>query len=288
MHPSPWDVLEPLCRGANDAIIVAPYIKVGALVRVLDLLRDEASLICVTRWTPLEIASGVSDVECRVAVTERGGDFRLHTRLHAKYYRFNNHVLIGSANMTSAGLGLSTASNFEILQEPSDSFDHHSFERQLLIESRQVPDDEFQWWSSLHLPQTTAQTHPPLPPSVETDDWKPATREPENVWLMYSDHPLQVISQDERRLALYDLQHLQVPPGLSRGEFNGWVRTRLLASPFVDSVLGLGNQRETDAWTLLAEVWNTTESQASRSMETANNWLAYYLPHLRSHLSYDK
>ena len=101
MTTLPWDALRERCTGATEAVIVAPYIKVGPLTTVLDQLRMGASVECFTRWTPLDIQMGVSDLECRTVVVDRGGAFRLHNRLHAKYYRFDNQVLIGSANMTA-------------------------------------------------------------------------------------------------------------------------------------------------------------------------------------------
>ena len=51
-------------------------------------------------------------------VVERGGSFKLHARLHAKYYRFDDRVLVGSANMTASGLGYRHRGNLEILCEP--------------------------------------------------------------------------------------------------------------------------------------------------------------------------
>ena len=45
------------------------------------------------------------------------------TSLHAKYYRCDGHVLIGSANLTESGMGLGASPNFEILALADRSFD---------------------------------------------------------------------------------------------------------------------------------------------------------------------
>ena len=84
---TPWELLETHCRDKGQLVIAAPYIKGEALSRLLALVPDAASITCVTRWTPNDIMVGASDLVCRRLVTERGGRFRLHSRLHGKYYR---------------------------------------------------------------------------------------------------------------------------------------------------------------------------------------------------------
>ena len=100
MYERPGDMLIDLCFDAQHLVIAAPYIKVDALAKVLADISPTASLICVTRWNPHDLAAGVSDTECRTLVIERGGSFRLHPSLHAKYYHIDNVILIGSANLT--------------------------------------------------------------------------------------------------------------------------------------------------------------------------------------------
>ena len=68
-------------------MVAAPYIKVEALDRLLTVISTAASITCVTRWGPNDIAVGASDLACRCIVAERGGIFRLNPSLHAKYYR---------------------------------------------------------------------------------------------------------------------------------------------------------------------------------------------------------
>lgn len=83
----PWELLEMHCRGQDQMVIAAPYIKEKALGRLLDLVPNASSITCVTRWSPKDVLAGASDIVCRRVITERGGTFRLHNRLHAKYYR---------------------------------------------------------------------------------------------------------------------------------------------------------------------------------------------------------
>ena len=65
MRDSPGDLVTSLCSNAQSVVIVAPYIKADALSRVLATTSAEASLTCVTKWDPHDLAVGASDAECR-------------------------------------------------------------------------------------------------------------------------------------------------------------------------------------------------------------------------------
>ena len=277
MEPSPWRALAQVCTGAAEVVIVAPYIKLETLNLVLDLTDAGASIACVTRWTPKDIQTSVSDIACRTLVIERGGSFRLHTRLHAKYYRFGDYVLVGSANLTRAGLGYSGVGNLEILCEPGPKFDSKAFERQLLEESREVSNTEFACWNAIDVVDSPHTMPAEGLLGAEGDSWKPLTRAPEHLWMTYNGQAGEIASDDERRLALVDLEALLVPEGLSREMFNNWVAVHLLASPFVESVIELGEQEDPVAWPLLAELWDMSQSEAARCLETAHNWLSAFL-----------
>ena len=148
---TPWNVMLKKCDRSKSALIVAPYMKADALRRVLEALAPEASVTCITRWTEQDIRMGASDIECRSIVVGRRGSFLLHENLHAKYYRFDKSVLVGSANLTASGLGYSGTPNLEILWEPAPTFDTEAFEGQLQAESREVSETEFQAWAQVPL-----------------------------------------------------------------------------------------------------------------------------------------
>ena len=200
----PWHALAQGCTGAAEVVIAAPYIKLDTLNLVLKLADTGVRLVCVTRWVPKDIQAGVSDIACRTLVIEHAGSFRLHTRLHAKYYRFDDHVLIGSANLTRAGLGYYGVGNLEILCEPGPQFDSKTFERQLLEESREVSDAEFACWNAIDVVDSPHATPAEGVLGAESDSWKPLTRAPEHLWMTYSGQAGAIASDDERRLALVD------------------------------------------------------------------------------------
>ena len=271
---SPWDALTEACREADEAVIAAPYIKADALERLLGLLPADVALTCVTRWTPRDMLFGASDAECRTLVLDRGGAFRLHPRLHAKYYRCGQRVLVGSANLTAHGMGYAPSANLEILCAPAPRFDAAAFERALLAESSPVRDADFEQWAAI--------TQIPAPPdpvmkAPEPFDWRPATRDPEHVWLAYNGHLSRIPSVDEQQLAQVDLGQLGLPSGLDRSAFDAWVSAQLLGSSIVNDVRRTEDMERGEAWERLAEAWGRDKSEANRIRETVMNWTTKFL-----------
>ena len=270
----PWDAIERLAGDAESVLIAAPYIKEDALRRMLALLPDRVTLTCVTRWHYSDVAQGVSDVACRKLIVQCGGRFLLHQRLHAKYYRFGNAVLVGSANLTASGMGYASPANAEILCAPGPRFDSTAFEQELLEYAREVSDWEFARWATIaRYAESVGGT---LEPEALTE-WRPLTREPLHVWLVYIGHASAVVSEDERVLAGQDLRTLSLPPNLERSGFDAAIGTALLSSAAVADVMRTDAMPDDAAWTQLATAWGTTKSEAQRCRETAWNWIATFL-----------
>ena len=275
---SPGELLTNLCSNAQSLVLVAPYIKANALGRVLAQVDSATSIICVTRWNPGDLAMGASDAECRRLVIDRGGSFRLHPTLHAKFYRADDVVLIGSANLTASALGWSRQPNLEILCRAGDDFDSQTFEQELMNGAREISDGEFLRWEAISKltsvgERSTAEDQPSL------DTWRPATRDPIHLVLSYQGREDAIASFDEQRAARRDLQSLLIPPGLSNEEVRTWATTCLLAAPFTNSVIQLtGTSDATASYRLLARTYGLSMTQARRDMETVQNWLAALAP----------
>ena len=237
MNTLPGDKLLHYCKGAQCLFLAAPYIKANALMRLLNSVGDLRSLNCVTKWTPHDLAVGVSDSECRTIVKERGGSFRLHPSLHAKYYRINDVVLIGSANLTSAAMGWSTQPNLEILCHAGEDFDAQAFQRTLLKDTREISDTEFSYWEAIA--KTDFEYIVPAVEQSFLNNWRPSTRDPRHLELAYRGLDEEIASYDEQRGSHRDIQAMQVPSGLTPQQFQTWVWTCLLSAPFTTTVIGL-------------------------------------------------
>ena len=286
MYGRPGDMLSNLCQGAKALVIVAPYIKANALTSVLNEISPEPSLICITRWTPHDLIAGMSDTECRTIVTERGGSFRLHPSLHAKYYRINDVVLVGSANLTASAMGWSSQPNLEILCRAGDDFDACAFQQTLFEDAREIADDEFVRWEAIS--KIRSQSGDAIAgKQPQLDTWRPSTRDPRHLELAYRGKEEEIASSDEQRAALRDIQSLMIPTGLTDEQVRTWASTCLLAAPFTNAVIRLRGVETPSASRLLAEAYNISATHARRDMETVQNWLAFLSPEILSKPGYN-
>lgn len=268
-----WDIVQQAASDAGGVLIAAPYIKADALRQLLASLPDRAPVTCVTRWTLPDLQAGASDLVCASVVTAVGGEFRLHPRLHAKYYRLGKTTLIGSANLTAAGMGIANESNVEILCEAPESFDAAAFEERILRESLVLDADDISAWESVvSLPDSETPDTSPLPTL-----WDPQTRDPEDVWVAYQGQSDAIASLEQRDFALGDLRQLAVPPGLPRTQFDAVMRVRLFSCAHAYDVLRVEAMSDAEASALLEQQWSVARSVAHRHRETVRNWIAAFL-----------
>ena len=281
MSSRPGSVLIRLCSGAQRLVIAAPYIKADALTRVLAEVDPAASLTCVTRWNPHDLAVGASDTTCRTIVTERGGSFKLHPSLHAKYYRIDDTVLIGSANLTSSAMGWSHQTNLEILCRAGDDFDAGTFQWELLNEAREIDDAEFARWEAIARISTQSQSNPTVTDGQPLlDTWRPATRDPMYLELVYQGKEDTIASFDQQGAAEHDIQALQIPPGLTNEQVRTWAAACLLAAPFTNAMIRMHDLDVPSASRSLARTYRLSPTEARRAMETVQNWLAFFAPEM--------
>ena len=272
MPERPGDLLLEVCSSAQRLVIAAPYVKVDALNVVLSNATSDASLVCITRWRPEDLIVGASDTGCRTLITQRRGSFRLHPSLHAKYYRIDDIVLVGSANLTSSAMGWTPQPNLEILCRAGDDFDPHNFERELLRDSREMSDAEFACWESLI--KINVENNSAIVSALPLlDTWRPATRDPRNLELAYQGREDEIASFDEQRAARRDIQKLSIPPDLTAEAVRAWISTCLLATPFTNSVIRLSDSDAENVAGSLAETYGLSTTGARRDMETVQNWL---------------
>lgn len=108
----------------------APYVKEAFLKKLLSEIKKEVSLVLLTRANPYDFVMGASDVSAWDYVWKHRGSVRILNSLHAKYYRFDDIVFIGSANLTSNGF--EDFGNFELLKREKFDKQFCEFEEQAL------------------------------------------------------------------------------------------------------------------------------------------------------------
>ena len=193
------DRLSDLCRQATQEIVlIAPFIKAKALDRILESLGTGVDLLCVTRWLPSEIAAGASDLEVFEIVKHHHGSLRLRQNLHAKYYRSDERVLIGSANLTNSALGWTSGPNLEILLPVNDTTCNTTeFEEYVLSEAIEVDLELYESmvaasenWPNLDIEYTLGDTVDLSDRPESLEIWIPASRFPTSLYKKFSGQPL--------------------------------------------------------------------------------------------------
>lgn len=284
--------LEEFCLQAEyEVLLVAPFIKVSVIERLLKGIDKSIKVRCVTRWRPEEILAGVSDLDVWLLIRERlNSTLWLRSDLHAKYYRGDQQALIGSANLTNAALGWSKRSNLEILIHSDPITD---FEQELFTGSVEVDDSLYQ-----HIKQIVdalpTQIMPVLedfaPELLEDDDevlsipveaWLPLLRHPENLYTAYIGDWDQ-LGTGSRIAALSDLQALDIPKGLTRDQFEAYIGVQLLQKPIVRQVDQFveTSQRFGAVRDLLKTLRCSAQQDfdANNAWQTLMRWLLHFLP----------
>lgn len=285
---TPGDELITLCQAAQkEVLLVAPFVKVVVLKRVLAEIPECIPVRCITRWFPHEIVAGVSDLEIWPLLNQRPqSTLWLSPYLHAKYYRVDDQCLIGSANLTLAALGWRQPANLELLLPyAARTNDLQAFESNLFDQSVQVDDEIYQHMVTavnlLPKPSPPPFSSEPEIPHTINNEWLPALRHPENLIRAYMGQWEQ-LSQASQESAAVDLEFLQMPPGLSEEAFNACVAAILLQQPIVQAIdqIATTPQRFGAVKNLLAKKFkHVPDFDASYTWQTLMRWLLHFLPH---------
>jgi hypothetical protein len=106
---------EILSRSPNRLLIVSAYVTTLGVEWLNRNLSDKVvECDIVARWSPSDLLSGASDVEACAIAHARGWRFHVLRDLHAKVALIDDtYLIVGSANLTGAGMSLVPASNRE-------------------------------------------------------------------------------------------------------------------------------------------------------------------------------
>lgn len=103
---------EQLNSATTEVIVLSAFLKENALKWIYENTEVQ-KISVVTRWLAHDLIAKVSDLSCYRFCHENGIKFGISSGLHAKVYCIDGQVLVGSANATSSGLGLSSRHNDE-------------------------------------------------------------------------------------------------------------------------------------------------------------------------------
>ena len=286
----PKDDVLKLIRSATDrVIIVAPYIKSSAISRLLETVSDAVSeCICITRWLPEDIASGVCDLEIFDDIAKvKGARLMVHPHLHAKYYSNGQQCLVGSANLTARGLGWHTPSNIELLVSlPTNSPGLPEWEHMLLSSAITVTE---QLRDQIGVQAEKLRQAGVLLPVPEVGDtraegeeeklWVPRCPVPERLWEVYCGRGVDSMVSSAFEAAHQDIGVLSPPPGLTQALFEAYVSGILRQMPLLTEIDKLAESDLTDAkaYDFLSDLL-AGENDNKQVWDIVKQWLVFFFP----------
>lgn len=283
-------LVQLITQARKELLLVAPFIKVNTLQKLLENIHEQVYVKCVTRWRSDEIIAGVSDLEVWLLIRNRpNSTLWLRSDLHAKYYRGDQQVLIGSANLTDAALGWSRQPNLELLVPTNIQLE---FEQLLFAGSVLVDDsiyehirdivDNIREQTPIQPPTTTIElSDEEVGEIVPIEEWLPMLRHPEKLYTAYIGE-LDQLGTGTRIAAIRDLGILDIPLGLSKDAFEASVGVQLLQQPII---------RQVDQFVTTPQRFGAVRDflkglpcrsqegfDADFAWQTLMRWLVYFLP----------
>jgi len=287
------DELIEIVNGATRiVIIVAPFIKVNALQRILECVPNTVEVRCVTRWRLEEICVGVSDIDIWPIIKQRGNtSLQLYADLHAKYYRADDVCYVGSANVTLKALTWARNSNLELMVKlPADHDPFPSFEKRLLELAVDVDDSiyynmkenvEIMQQENAMLNVDDAPLAEDIDFNQQTCFWIPQLRHPEDLFAIYIDEVDHIIDSTIV-IGKEDLYSLDIPRGLNKKQFTTYIGSALLQQPILKSIDGfLTESQRFGAMTGFLRTIFEREGiveDTTRVWQNLMRWLLFYLP----------
>lgn len=236
---------EYLDDGERLTTIIAPFIKVDALCKILDLPKSE-ELSVIARWRPDEILRGVSDLAVYPLLKEMRIPLYIHDSIHLKLFLFDSdRAFCSSANVTSMGLGFRDPGNEEAGALATLKFEDFLHLKRLRDDSRLVTDEVYEAYLKCI---DGIDLDPPNLPEVDLpniSDQKfllsmlPATKSPEKLWDLYSTLGSAPLGNDERHRVVHDLCTYKLPTGLSRNELDQRLGKGFRDNPFIREIVQL-------------------------------------------------
>ena len=286
-------IVEFFSSAQSSVVVVAPYIKTSALIRILDALpKNLKNLEFVTRWNIHDIASGGCDLEILEHILDRGATLKIHPHVHAKYYRVDDCCIVGSANLTARGFGWSVPANVELIVGlPADHEGLTDWELRLLRSSI-VVDEGIRDTIKKEVEKIEASnrifhyTEFPFVDEngiveIDLEHWLPSCPVPERLWDVYRGGGEDVMVQFAYETAQKDLVVIAPPKGLPHPLFIRFVRGILCQLPLICQLNEFTKHGLPDheAIEFLANSLSVNQStEPERAWRILKDWFMFFFP----------
>ena len=280
------DVISFLGTAQRNVLIVAPFIRKEALIRLLDSIPADTKTTIVTRWRLADLLSGASDLDVYDVTEPKGIELYLRCDLHAKFFAADDRCLVGSANVTNTALGWRTPFNLELLVPVNRTVANIvQFENQLFEGAVRATSEQRARLARLLEQLCDSNLSVTF---VEDDelshlrtDWIPRIRNPDELYSVYKGDS--DVGRATQEVMQEELKQLGVIPGMGKEMFREWVAAAINQTPLIQKVVSCieqqGEVTESDISVFLTEIGvNSNAHQPRDILKTLERWLTYFLP----------
>lgn len=288
----PHKKLQKICSTAkNQVVLIAPFMKYSIVSFLENEISDDVELHCITRWRPEEVVAGVTDLEIFDIINNReNAELYLSPYLHAKYYRGDEQVLIGSANLTQRALGWSNPSNIELLVNAGYSDKEiQDFESKVFSSAIKV-DQELREIVQAAVDQVINKDKdlpwifeifptPDFKTEVSIENWVPLCPAPDRLFNIYANFNTWELVSKAAEDAKKDLDILNIPPGLNHTEFRKFVAANLDQMPLINEIdrkseSGISDEAAKSILLKKATLLHSVDNH----WKILKKWLIYFFP----------
>jgi len=237
--------------------IFAPFIQRPTVERFLP--NDGSDTIIITRWRRDDLQTGVSDPELFRLCEARGYTLKVHPQLHAKVYSWDLETgLVGSANLTDAGMEGGETANVEILTEEIDmSVEKQIKLRQAEKDAELVTLDSYERAADIAKESTSHSKRSKEQESIEIQSQPeyltsqlPMTEDPEIIISILAenmDSSITELSASQRRCVLHDITSYSLLElrGQPEHAVRSGLQDRFEHHPFIKEII---NQMDPDIY----------------------------------------
>lgn len=262
---------------SNRVTLFSPFIKVNKLKEVL------GNTYCdkiVVRWQLVDILNEVTDFEALYDFCKKNKiDLYRNRNVHLKLFKNEkNFAIVGSANLTNKGFGVSDYNLEASTEIKTLSFEDLTYLQRIIEDSDLV--DETYYDELKDRVNELKKTH--LKPKKIYDEsitsYKkeflisslPMSRTPDKLWVIYSSSEKN-FKELEIDCAIHDLALYNISPRLKKNEFFNSLKTNFNSYPFIESIKNsiANDQRKSKGYGQVVS-WiqnNTTTVPTPRSWE---------------------
>lgn len=194
----------------EELFFAAPYMKTSVLEKfeIPSYLASKSIFVC--RWRIEDLRNGSTDIGVYPLLRDQGIKVLLHPNLHAKYYRCDKKIFVGSANLTANGLLDDEFSSLEVLTTLISTSETENFERAILKDSTEINDDIYKQYLEILDSKEDDKVQ------KSTDFFWPSFTSFEEAWLTYAGNNSSL-----------ELKQLSIPNGLEKSKVKIFLKLRL-------------------------------------------------------------